>query len=65
MKSSILLGHGRDNPRHIVLLLPVLRLGPFVRPVRKVLIVILALVVIGVEKVLQIIETYDIALLLR
>ena len=59
----VVIFHRPDDLGHVVELLAVLGLCPLIRTLGKVLIVILALVVIGVEQVLKVVEPDDMALL--
>jgi len=64
MIHSVLVLHRVDDAGNVVELLLILCLGPLVLPFRKELLVILDRVIVGVEKVLDIVEPYDIVLLL-
>ena len=58
----VLVPHRPDDLGHVGELLLVLELGPLVRAVGKVLVVVLPFVVVGVKQVLQVVETDDIVL---
>ena len=58
----VVLLHRADDGGHIVELLLILHLSPFVRSVGKVFVVVLAVVVVGVKEVFKVVKTYDIAL---
>ena len=58
----VLVPHRPDDLGHVGELLLVLELGPLVRAVGKVFVVVLPFVMVGVKQVLQVVETDDIAL---
>ena len=62
MPCTILLLHGSDDLCHVLELLLVLHFSPFVRSVRKEFLIVLCRIVIDVEKVLKVVEAYDMAL---
>ena len=61
---AVVLLHLRNDLCHVGEFLAVFCLGPLVCSVREILVVVLAFVVIGVEEVLQIVETYHVAAVL-
>ena len=57
--------HGADHGRHVMEFLGIFCLGPLVLSVGQILVVVLALVVDSVEKVLEVVESYHVAAVLR
>ena len=57
------LGHLRYDSGHIVELLPVFDFSPLILSVRKELVVILPVLVVGVEEILEIVESDNVVLL--
>ena len=58
MVTAALLCHLLDDGGHVVQFLVVFGLGPLVAPVGEELVVVLGRVVVYVEEVLQVVETY-------
>ena len=62
VEGSVGLCHFRNDGGHVVEFLLILDVSPLVGPVRKELVVVLSLLVIGVEEILQIVEPDDVIL---
>ena len=60
VETTVGIGHRPDDGSHIVEFLCVLGLGPLVLSFRQELLVVLRRVIVGVKKVLKVVETYDI-----
>ena len=60
MPALVLVVHGTDNACHVFELLAVLFFSPLVCPVREVFLIIVGGVVISIEKVLEVVKTYNI-----
>ena len=61
METSVGIGHRPDDGSHIAEFFGILCLCPLVLSLREELFVVLRRVIVGVKKVLEVVETYDIA----
>lgn len=62
VEAAVGISHGADDGSHVGELLLILDISPFVLTVRQELLIVLCRIVISVEQVFQIVETYDIVL---